>query len=237
MASAFGPQAMSLLRRKQQPPPEPLAGTLPCQARGCANHTALRCGYVDKRGHECTGAFCPAHWGVAGGIVYCRRHANTLRALGENGRDGRALPDVDNRGPSLVNWIARDLDARVRSLLDDVAEDGERVLVDADVTMAYDHRRRPRWERSWKLVETTGLALKIAINVDDRDDALVTVRVGNEMVAQGIPPWIARRHTGEQLDPDVDRLRRELFNRFLEENISEAVRRLRDRAKRATWVA
>ena len=48
---------------------------------------------------------------------------------------------------------------------------------------------------------------------------------------------IARRHTGETLDPDVDRLRRELFYRFLEENISDAVKRMRERTDHPTWVA
>jgi len=63
------------------------------------------------------------------------------------------------------------------------------------------------------------------------------VRVGNEMVAQGIPPWIARRHAGEDIDPHVDQLRRELFYRFLEENIVEALRRLRERSSHPNWVA
>jgi hypothetical protein len=228
---------MPILHRKQKPTFTPLVGTLKCQARGCPNHTAMRCAYVDKRGRECNGIFCPAHWGVINGAVYCRRHANTVRALGDNGRDRRGLPDVDNRGPSLVNWIAREIDDQVRGLLGTVAHGDERVLVDTDVALAYDHHRRPRWERSWKLVETTGLVLKVAIHVDERDDALVTVRVGHEMVAQGVPPWIARRHTGEDIDPELDRLRRELFYRFLEENIREAVKQLRERADRPSWVA
>ncbi len=228
---------MAIFSRKPKPVSDAAVGTLVCQARGCINHTGLQCGYVDKRGRTCAGIFCPTHRGVVNGVVYCRRHASTVRALGENAHDRLALPDVDNRGPSLVNWIAGELDRRVRALLVSVAHGDERVLIDSDVSLAYDHKRRPRWERSWKLVETTGLVLKIAIHVDEREDALVTVRVGNEMVAQGVPPWIARRHSGEDLDPDVDRLRRELFYRFLEENISEAVSRLRDRADHPTWVA
>lgn len=223
--------------KKKRAKPEPMVGTLQCQARGCSNHTAMTCEYVDKRGRPCQSAFCPGHWSVVGGVVFCRRHASTIRAIGENALDRMAWPDVDNRGPSLVNWISRELDERVRSLLTDVAEGEERVIVDRTVGLAYDHRRRPRWERAWKLVETTGLVMKVAIQVDESEDALVTVRVGNEMVAQGIPPWIARRHSGEDLDPDVDRLRRELFHRFLEENICEGVKRLRARSDRPSWVA
>jgi hypothetical protein len=228
---------MALFHRKQKVSLQPILGTLLCQARGCKNHTAMACSYVDKRGRTCSGVFCPAHWGVVNGDVYCRRHASTVRALGENARDRLGLPDVDNRGPSLVNWIAAELDGRLRALLTDMSHADERVLVETDVSLAYDTHRRPRWERSWKLVETTGVVLKVGIHVDERDDALVTVRVGNEMVAQGIPPWIARRHAGEDIDPHVDQLRRELFYRFLEENISEALRRLRERSNHPTWVA
>jgi len=228
---------MVLFTRRRKPSSDPLVGTLMCQARGCHNNTALPCSYIDKRGRECGGAYCPRHRGVVNDAVYCRRHAGTMRALGETAHVRLGLPDIDNRGPSLVNWIAGELDERVRALLTEVAQGDERVLLDGDVTLAYDHRRRPRWERSWKLVENTGVVLKVAIHVDEREDALVTVRVGHEMVAQGVPPWIARRHTGENLDPDVDRLRRELFYRFLEENISEAVKRLRERSDHPTWVA
>lgn len=236
MAQAPVPYVMPLFKRRQQTVEQPV-GMLMCQARGCVNHTALRCGYVDRRGRTCRGTFCPQHRGAVRGVVYCRRHANTMLALGDSVHNQLMLPDVDNRGPSLVNWIAAELDHRVRALLGTVAEGDERVLFDAGVSLAYDQTRRPRWERSWKLVESTGLVLKVSINVDEREDALVSVRVGNELVAQGVPPWIARRHTGEILDPDVDRLRRELFYKFLEENISDAVVRVREQVDNPTWVA
>jgi hypothetical protein len=223
--------------RKRRAAPQPVLGTLACDARGCSNQTAMRCEYVDKRGRACRSAFCPAHWSIVGGLVFCRRHGSTIKAIGENALDIMGWPDIDNRAPSLVNWIARELDDRVRGLLDEVIEGEERILVDRTVGMAYDQDRRRRWERSWKLVETTGLVMKISISVDEREDALVSVRVGKDTVAQGVPPWIARRHSGEDLDPDVDRLRRELFYRFLEENIRAAVDRLRGHTLRPSWVA
>lgn len=228
---------MPFFNRKRKQTLTPVMGTLLCQARGCHNPTALQCSYIDKRGRACTGVFCPAHWGVVDGDVYCRRHASTMRALGEAASDRRGLPDVDNRGPSLVNWIADQLDSHLRQMLTDASHGDERILVEKDVKLAYDAHRRPRWERSWKLVESTGMVLKVGIQVDERDDAMVTVRVGSEMVAQGVPPWIARRHSGAEIDPDVDRLRRELFYRFLEENIQDAVRRMRLRVDSPTWVA
>src|SRR5579884_2216922 len=115
---------MSIFRKKRAQP-QPLGGTLRCQARGCSNETAMRCEYVDKRGRACMSAFCPAHWSVVGGLVFCRRHGSTIRAIGEQALDGMGWPDIDNRAPSLVSWIARDLDERVRAMLDEVAEGDE----------------------------------------------------------------------------------------------------------------
>jgi len=215
----------------------PRTSTRLCQARGCVSYDAEPCAYVDRRGRHCDALFCPTHHEVIDGAVFCRRHAGTLRALGEKGQERFGLPDVDNRGPSLVNWIARDLDDRVRALLESVARPGETVVVEPEVTMAYDVERRPRWERSWKLVEHTGLVLKVTINVHQHEDALVTVRVGREMVAKGIPPWIVRRRDGDRLPESAERAQRQLFYRFLEENITVAVHRLRQRADHPTWVA
>jgi hypothetical protein len=227
---------MKIFTRKPAPPSQPV-GTELCQARGCANYTALPCAYIDRRGRTCRGVFCPAHHSVVNGAVYCRRHAGTIRAIGDAARDTRTLPDLENRAPSLVNWIADDLDTRVRSLLDAVRRGDEKVLVDQEVAVAYDHQRQPRWERSWKLVDVTGLVLKVSIQVDDREDALVTVRVGHEMVAKGVPPWISRRQDKAEANSAVDRSQRQLFYRFLEENITAAVHRLRERADHPTWVA
>ena len=44
------------------------------------------------------------------GKFYCRRHAGVLRAVGAEVTPQGGLPDIDNRAPSLVSWIARDLD-------------------------------------------------------------------------------------------------------------------------------
>jgi len=95
---------MSLFRRQQtatlEPPPV-TAGTSLCDARGCANYTAVQCAYRDRRGRACTATFCPTHHVRLDDIVFCRRHANTVAALGDRGKDPNALPDIDDRGPSL----------------------------------------------------------------------------------------------------------------------------------------
>jgi hypothetical protein len=220
---------MIRLRRKTAPQPtfEAPTSTLLCQAHDCTNHNAVRCAYRDRRGRVCQGQFCPRHNASVDGLTYCRRHAGTMRALGGAGQERFGLPDIDNRGPSLVNWIASDLDTSVRNLLTHAARDGEQVLFDREVSLAFDTDRRARWERSWKLVDSTGVVLKVTVHVEEESDPLVTVSVGQEMAASGVPPWIERRLRGERVPQLTDQAERKLFYRFLEENITAAVAALR----------
>jgi len=69
--------------------------------------------------------------------------------------------------------------------------------------------------------------LKLTIHVSEEDDAMVRISVGSEMVAQGIPPWIARRRMGEEVDVAIDLAQRRLFYQFLEERIAGAVAQFR----------
>jgi hypothetical protein len=207
----------------------------PCSLRGCTNTNAQLCAYRDRRGRQCTATFCPAHSVSFSGTSYCRRHAGTVQAIGELSRDPNGFPDLNDRAPSLVNWIARDLDQSIRRLLGRAARGGESVIVDESVRLAHDPARKARWERSWRIVEHTGLVLKVTVHVSEDNDALVHVRVGTEMVADGVPPWIARRREGQEVEAAIDVSQRQLFYRFLEENISAAVLRFRARGDRAPW--
>lgn len=227
-----------MLFRRKPPPPPPAAPTtsLLCQERGCANYTAVACAYRDRRSRTCRATFCPEHSAVVDGVRYCRRHAGTMRALGSRGHVRGGLPDVDNRGPSLVNFVAAELDRVVIPLLETVARSEERVLGDEEVTMAFDPERNPRWERSWKLVEATGVVIKVTVFVDDRVDSEVNVRVGTDVVAQAVPPWIHHRMRGESVSPTVDQSERQLFYRYLEESITAAVNQLRVRSDHPSWV-
>jgi hypothetical protein len=226
---------MQILRRKHAAKIEVPQSLAMCQSRGCANHNALPCNYRDRRGRLCPAVFCPDHRISIGGLEYCRRHAGTIRALGDRGRERFGLPDLENRGPSLVNFIAADLDEHVRTLLSTVVRAGETVVTDGEVTQGFDGDRRPRWERSWKLVESTGPVLKVTVSVDEHLDPLVTVRVGMEMVAQGIPPWIEHRRKASDASEAEDQAERLQFNQFLEENITTAVQHLRERSDHPTW--
>jgi len=161
--------------------------------RGCKNQTAQLCAYRDRRERSCSAAICPAHSISLGGVVYCRRHAGTVQAIGELARDQSAHPDIDDRAPSLVDWIARDIDKDIRTLLARTARPGESLLADDAARLAHDFHRNARWERSWRLIEHTGPILNVTLHVAEDDDELVHVRVGTETVADGVPPWIARR--------------------------------------------
>ncbi len=207
----------------------------PCSLRGCTHTDAQLCAYLDRRGRQCPAAFCPAHSIAFSGITYCRRHAGTVQAIGELAKDPNGFPDLNDRAPSLVNWIARDLDQSIRRLLGRAARSGESVIVDETVRLAHDPARKARWERSWRIVEHTGLVLKVTVHVSEDNDSLVHVRVGTEMVADGVPPWIARRREGQEVEAAIDVSQRQLFYKFLEENISSAVLRFRARGDRAPW--
>ena len=224
----------------QSPPdtgaaPPALVTGIECSVRGCGNVTAQYCAYRDRRGRCCTAAFCPAHSVAFSGVVYCRRHASTVQAIGELAKDPNGFPDLNDRAPSLVNWIARDLDEAVRKLLGRTVHNGESVIVDESVRLAHDPARKARWERSWRIVEHTGLVLKVTVHVSEDNDSLVHVKVGTEMVADGVPPWIARRREGQEVEAAIDVSQRQLFYNFLEENISSAVLRFRTRGDRAPW--
>ena len=132
------------------------------------------------------------------------------------------LPDLEDRAPSLINWIAHDIDGPVSALLAAVARRGERVIIDGYVQRTRDIIRRARWERSWRLVDDTGLVLKVSIFIDEGDDSLVHVRVGELTVAEGTPPWISGRQ--ETVAVSIDLAQRQRFYDTLIEAIGEAVK-------------
>jgi hypothetical protein len=198
---------------------------LPCALTGCTNETAAPCSYLDGRGRACQSAYCQEHGVSIDGKFYCRRHAGIVRALGSSVTPGSGLPDLDNRAPSLVNWIARDLDANVRRLLVASASRGESVIADETVRVVRDFNRHPRWEQSWRLVDHTGLILKITIQVLEDNDTLVRVHVGSGVIADGVPPWIVRRSENGDMASDDEQRKR--FYQWLDESIFMAVDRFR----------
>ena len=164
-------------------------------------------------------------------MAYCRRHAGTVQAIGELAADAHGLPDLDDRTPSLVNWIARDLDPNIRALLAFTKREGESIVVDEGVRLARDRNRTARRERSWRILDNTGIVLKVTVRVSEEEESRVHVTVGSEVVADAVPPWIARRREAE-VDATTDIMQRQRFYRSLEESIAGAVTRFRDRGDR-----
>jgi hypothetical protein len=221
----------------QTPPAAPAAAPaltastgILCKLAGCTNDTAQPCAYRDGRGRACAAAYCPEHGVSSEGKFYCRRHAGVLRAIGAQLTPQGGLPDVDNRAPSLVSWIARDLDETVRKLLTGVAGPGESVIADETVHVARDFNRKARWEQSWRLVDHTGLILKVTIQVFEENDSLVRVHVGSGVIADGVPPWIVRRTADSDVATDLEQ--RQRFYKWLDESIFLAVDRFRTERQR-----
>jgi hypothetical protein len=201
-----------------------VVGTLPCSERGCGSTTGEPCGYVDRRSRTCGTAWCPDHQSIVAGTVYCRRHAGVVRVI-EAAREVPSRPDIENRAPSLANWVARDVEQVIQEIVTSHREElGTDSLISDPVHLAFVGPERLRiWERTWKLVDHTGWALRVALEVDEAHDTEVAVRVGRNIVATMTPPWIAARRRGEQLSAEDDAAQRRAFYEELAAVVTEAV--------------
>ena len=195
-------------------------GSLPCSSPPCASSEAVRCDYVDRRGRECTTAWCLVHQQVAHSGVYCRRHAGIIRALGAEW-SSMALPDLDNRAPSLANWVGTELNEPIRNLLERFFS-GHRVHVTAVVSGGSPRDRT--WGRSWKLVSPDGVDLSVSILVAEADDTVVRLTYDGRTLLEMVPPWIEARRRHIELDPDVDTEARRRFYGLLLEDVEAAMR-------------
>jgi hypothetical protein len=202
----------------------PLPVVTRCGEPGCDGEPVDPCEYVDSRGNACRTHWCAEHGTEVGGHRYCRRHAGTMVALGSKANNPRALPDVGHRGASLVRWVYRDLDPALVRLLETVSRPNEHVLRDTEVAVGRAADGSRYWEMTWKLASSTGIRLRISLRVEERDDSVVLVRLGDEVLASGTPPWIEARRLGKKVSEDEDREQRRNFYTFLEEYLTEAIR-------------
>jgi hypothetical protein len=227
--------AMSLWRRAEQPtapqlrslvyaaasisveaaPEEPHGNRVEamfCTQPGCGAPTVVDCAYVDRRGRSCGTAWCPSHRTVALGKAYCRRHAPIVVAL-EGAKHSN--PDIDNRAPSLADWVGQDVEPEMRAALDRLRHEPGNAglnLVSDPLHFAFHGVERHRaWQRSWKLCGHTGVAFEIQILVEEERSTDVVVRVNHNEVARFTPPWIEGRDRDEEPDTDTDRATRARF--------------------------
>jgi hypothetical protein len=203
-------------RRRADPapataPPAAFAGHERCAADGCRRRDGVQCSYVDKRSRRCPTAWCANHVAEVAGFPYCRRHASTMTAI-EGGEVVAGLPDLDNRAPSLVGWISRDLDAPIREVLARIAQAaGAKLVTDPVRLVITPGGSTRRWAKTWKVLDSTAVLSRVSIEVDEVDDCHVSARVDSELIGRGLPPWIGNRQAGKQLDAVADATERAEF--------------------------
>jgi hypothetical protein len=189
------------------------SGTAPCDELGCTSSFGVRCEYVDRRGKECATSWCPSHQYIVDGRVHCRRHAGIMVAILDLPDYERELPDLANRAPALVEFMARRLHAGMVQLLQAVGAEHPGASIAADglhatVSGSGAHRSRG-WEHKWRLYDNTGPLATLAIRVDEEADSVVQVRVDGSVVKSAIPPWITERAAAS---PEADVARRDAFD-------------------------
>jgi hypothetical protein len=204
------------------PTAAPVLGDLLCSEKGCGESTGIPCAYVDRRGRQCTTAWCPEHRVEVEGRAYCRRHAGVTRAL--EGSDTPTAPDISSRAASLAAWIASDLHARVVALLEQASEPGEQLRVQPPRLVFVGRQRVRAWEHAWKLARHTGLGHWVAVQVPEERDEQVEVIVDGNSAHSSVPPWIAARRDGRSVSPEEDAQARERYYDGIVSAIEAALR-------------
>jgi hypothetical protein len=151
--------------------------------------------------------------------IYCRRHAGIIEALGAD-HPGVPTPDLENRAPSLANWVGRDLDKSVRMLLE-THFPGHTMNVTNVVTGG--SRGDRTWGRSWKLISPQGVDLSVSVTVPEAHDSLVRVVYDGKVLTELTPPWIESRRQGVTVDPETDRQTRLWFYDRIVKELEAAV--------------
>ncbi|MFN2451302.1 MAG: hypothetical protein ABR541_03000 [Candidatus Dormibacteria bacterium] len=179
------------------PVPLPTTGVR-CLQGGCERIDVAQCSFVDRYERRCATRWCPDHSLASGRGIHCRRHAAVAEVLTGPQIPG-SLPELENRAPSLVNYVARAIDAEVHALLQPHAAPGESLAVEP-VHVAVGTRAR-RWEHAWAVRTATGHdRLRVAVEVDDHRDPELALRVGQDVVSRSIPPWIDHRLRNDDID-------------------------------------
>lgn len=198
-----------------------LPGDQPCTERGCSATTGLRCEYQDHRGRQCNSAWCPDHRLVVGDRLLCRRHAGVVISIPSDWK-AAPLPDVDNRAPSLVNWLARELDAAIRLELLGEVRNAQAQLTSEPLGLIFIGVGRKRaWERAWTLSGNEGFEYRVALVSEEANPTEVAVAVGAKTIGKGSPPWIGEQHE-ESPSPD-ESARRQAFNSYLLELVQSGI--------------
>lgn len=174
------------------------------------------------------------------GNPFCRRHARICIAIsGGEFQQNQALPDLENRSPSLADYVGDVLEPKVLDLLLRLRRPGSNDQVTAEPLRAY-HPNSPatgsrRWDRTWKLFDHTGIITRVSVEVDETRDPEVALRVGSHLVATGVPPWIERRRQGlPSLSAEEDaRSRAAFYSSLWDPAVPRVLGEVRDMARQA----
>jgi hypothetical protein len=149
------------------------------------------------------------------GRAFCRRHARSFGATGGGGfQIGQALPDLDNRSPSLADYVGDALEPRVLQFLWSLCRPGTNDQVGSEPLRVVHPTSggSRRWDRTWKIYDHTGIIVQVTVETDESRDPEVDLKVGRNTVGRAVLPWIARRFQGlPALAADADAEERELF--------------------------
>ena len=191
-----------------------------CMEPACTGPVSIRCAYADRRQRICATTWCLRHGAMFNDTAYCRRHAGTVAAL-SNGFYQLALPDLDNRAPSLVGWMSGELDTPIRAALEASAHSRDATLVADPVRLTYSAGSVPHrcWSRAWKLVDHLGVVRQVSIEVEEEAQEVVALRIDNDLIGRSMPPWIRGRRTSAAVDPDEDAASRNAFNLALARSV------------------
>jgi len=181
------------------------------------------CSYVDRRPRSCAQPACARHSRAAGGAPYCLRHAGVMDAILDAPLSLMCKPDLDNRAPSLVAWVARDIDPALREMLMTASNPGDSVITEVIRPLVAADGVGQAWRRGWRIVRDDGsIRLRVGVEVAESRDAEVLVTVQIDSVAAHVPPWITARKRGDVMTPDEARDLRSLYYQFLLGQIATA---------------
>jgi len=184
----------------------------------------VQCAYVDRRRVRCTSARCEAHQVVFGGAPYCPRHAGVVRAIARAPEEEREFPEVDNRAPSLCEWMAESLEPGMLQLIGhyQAQRPGSRLAPEALTVVQAGTPRVRGWEHRWRLVDDTGPIVTVALRVEEPRDSVVIIKINGIPCHEAVPPWISEQGP---LTPEADQQRRAMFNHGLLVVVAEQVHR------------
>ncbi len=188
----------------------------------CPATEVAQCTYVDRNGVHCATFWCTEHSVVIGGSVLCRRHANTILALGIEGSitNETNLPDVFNRIPSLISWLRNDLDPPLQSMIGQHRSPTD-LTSHPPAYAVTDDRGTTVWQSTWEFHDTHGTPIIIELAIRENAATSVAVLINGDERFRGTPPWILHRERNDPADPALDRYERDVFYQA----ILDAIRR------------